>query len=157
MDKFYVTRSPRRARGRMSTKEDFMQRVDIVHGLWDTPCWCWQMSRRNGYGQSVLNGVIGYAHRVSYELFNGPIPDGVEVDHLCKITICCNPDHLRLVTKEENVRGGRSFNRAKTRCDNGHLFSEHGYVRMLKNGLSRRVCRICNIAGSIKFRQKNGH
>jgi hypothetical protein len=139
----------------MSTPQEFKRRLDIVHGYWDTPCWCWQMSRRNGYGQAVFNGKIIYAHRLAYELFKGPIPDGMEIDHLCKITICCNPDHLRLLTKEENIRGSRNSNRFKPSCSKGHLFSKHGYIRKLPNGLNRRVCRICNIEAGRKFRREN--
>jgi hypothetical protein len=69
-------------------------------------CWEWTGSRNpKGYG-SVTNGkgASMLAHRRSYEIFNGPIPDGFEVDHLCENTSCVNPAHLEAVTPEEHRR-----------------------------------------------------
>lgn len=72
-------------------------------------CWVWLLSiRPDGYGQYRLDGRPRLAHRIAYERANGVIPDGLELDHLCRVRACVNPDHLEPVTNRENTRrGGR--------------------------------------------------
>jgi HNH endonuclease len=73
-------------------------------------CWIWVRARYpNGYGR-VADGSGGctYAHRVYYEQANGPIPSGLQIDHLCCIPQCVNPEHLEAVTPATNVRRGRN-------------------------------------------------
>lgn len=68
-----------------------------------SPCWIWQLAKDQwGYGR--VGG--GLAHRLMYEERNGPIPDGLEIDHLCRQPSCVNPDHLEPVLHLENVRRG---------------------------------------------------
>lgn len=70
-------------------------------------CWEWTASlTTTGYGQFSVGGRAGRphgAHRVSYELTNGPIPAGLDIDHICHNTICVNPAHLRAVTHQKNM------------------------------------------------------
>lgn len=82
------------------------------------------------------------AHRAMFELVNGPVPDGLDLDHLCRNTLCVNPDHLEPVTRRENVlRGeGRSAQNARrTTCLHGHELT------FTKNR-RRRFCVICTTA-----------
>ena len=110
-------------------------------------CWLWVGTVNDrGYG-TFWNGKKTYrAHRFSYEMHIGPIKEGLEIDHLCRIKTCVNPDHLEAVTHRENVlRGnaGQEFaekQRSKTHCPQGHPYSGNNlYI----NPLGHRGCRIC--------------
>jgi len=72
-----------------------------------TSCWVWQHGKTpEGYGRKHTGGRTVYAHRYYYERVNGPIPDGLEIDHLCRVRECVNPGHLEAVTTTENIRRG---------------------------------------------------
>jgi hypothetical protein len=75
-----------------------------------TPCWIWKLAKTyNGYGiEWDHTGKKVRAHRRYYEAKNGPIPVDLQLDHLCRIRACVNPDHLEPVTAAENVRRGSS-------------------------------------------------
>lgn len=104
-------------------------------------CWEWKGSKKNGYG-SFWNGErrIG-AHRWAWENLVGPIPVGLEIDHLCRNRSCVNPDHLEPVTHKENVRrGAGGWNTAsKMSCPQGHPYA--GENLMTSQG--HRYCRTC--------------
>lgn len=101
-------------------------------------CWLWTAnSTAEGYGQYREGNRIVYAHRVAYELAVGPIPEGLHLDHLCRITSCVNPGHLEPVTPAENVRRAA---KAKTHCRNGHLYNA---TNVLVEPSGKRRCRIC--------------
>jgi len=73
--------------------------VDAVTG-----CWVWQRSTSlQGYGQVWYNGKLHRAHRLFYELHRGPIPEGLQIDHVCGNRLCVNPEHLEPVTAIENI------------------------------------------------------
>ena len=59
-----------------------------------------------GYGCVSISGVVYLAHRLAWELARGPIPAGLTVDHLCRNKVCLNPDHMEIVSREENSRRG---------------------------------------------------
>lgn len=72
-----------------------------------SPCWVWQLSASKlGYGEARDGKKIRRAHVVYYERVHGPVPDGLELDHLCSVRSCVNPAHLEPVTHTENVRRG---------------------------------------------------
>jgi hypothetical protein len=109
-------------------------------------CWLWTAAKvRNGYGiigaGGAGNGFL-YAHRVSYELSVGPIPDGLFLDHLCRVRHCVNPEHLEPVTTAENCRRAAA---AVTHCPQGHVYDEaNTYVYTHhKHGWTMRFCRAC--------------
>lgn len=117
----------------------FWEKVDKV-GL--TGCWLWTASvKPNGYGQfGVTDGDVRYAHRLAYEFLVGPVPDGLELDHLCRVRHCVNPAHLEPVTRRENLRRGVSANRRKTHCPQGHSYNSVNTYLDKRGG---RICRSC--------------
>jgi hypothetical protein len=115
----------------------------------DSGCWLWTASKSGGYGQ-FMPGPRGTrptrAYVVAYEHFVGPIPLGLELDHLCRTRACCNPAHLEPVTHRENVLRGESphaANARKTHCVNGHPFDERNTYRRKDKENGRRQCRAC--------------
>src|ERR1700761_4086461 len=77
-----------------------------------TGCWEWMRSTNpGGYGQIMLTidgkKVSRRTHKLTYELLVGPVPEGMELDHLCRNRLCRNPTHLEPVTKQENIKRGR--------------------------------------------------
>jgi hypothetical protein len=113
-------------------------------------CWLWQGATANGYGRAysrVRDGkyFVDGAHRIAYELTNGPIPDGLQIDHLCRNRLCVNPTHLEVVTQRENLLRGETIparRAAQTHCVNGHEFTPENTYRRKEDGV--RQCRACN-------------
>jgi hypothetical protein len=112
-------------------------------------CWLWR-GAPGWFGYGHITGFVDgkrvnrLAHRVSYEFFVGPIPDGLVLDHLCSTPLCVNPAHLEPVTQRENTRRtverGLHRNTRKTHCDRGHEFTPEN-TRLRAGG--QRECRTC--------------
>lgn len=126
----------------LSEEERFWPKV-VVTGF----CWLWAARKSDsGHGLFSLSnhGRTVRAHRWAYESLVGPIPEGLDLDHLCRIRACVNPDHLEPVTRKENTLRGFGVTAIFSRqdyCTNGHslLISENVYIR--KDGT--RQCRVC--------------
>lgn len=87
-----------------------LERFEVKFRIADDGSWCWiwhAASDKRGYGQFFVDGRLVKAHRWSFEYHRYPIPDGHELDHLCRRPACVNPDHLEPVTREENLRRQR--------------------------------------------------
>lgn len=91
----------------------------VLRRLWakvePAPDGCWNFigaANPDGYGRIQVGVKLDYAHRVAYEAFAGPIPDGFDIDHLCRNHRCCNPAHLEAVTRRENLLRGETLTRA---------------------------------------------
>jgi hypothetical protein len=125
---------------RPSIAERFAAKVTKTEGCW---LFTGQIDR-GGYGLFWYEDRLRGAHRVSYELYVGPIPDGLHLDHLCRNRACVNPAHLEPVTNRENTLRGILPNKLKTHCKWGHPYSEENTWTDPKTGW--RQCRTCNRA-----------
>jgi hypothetical protein len=125
-----------------------------------TGCVNWTGStQHNGYGRigAGKKGKHVPAHRVAYELAKGPVPPGLQIDHLCRNRRCCNPAHLEAVTYEENMARGNApqvLNARKTHCVHGHPFNEENTMHITVRGRPARNCRTCYEAHLERARQK---
>jgi hypothetical protein len=124
-------------------------------------CWVWQKAvSADGYGRISVGSradgtrANGYAHRVSYELTRGPIPNGLHLDHLCRNPPCVNPDHLEPVSTRENTIargvGPVAQQSRQTHCKRGHEFTDANTYR---NG-GKRFCRQCMSEMKAEYRRR---
>lgn len=124
-------------------------------------CWIWTGARLKDeygdYGNAWWNGRAQPAHRVSYQLERGPIPVGLQIDHLCRTRLCVRPDHLEPVTCRENVLRGQGAGAMAVRrdmCLQGlHELTPVAGGRTAADR-HRRRCRPCAAASSRRYRAR---
>lgn len=128
------TLGPRGERGTIiqDPEERFWSKVEKTEGCW---LWIGNKGHRGGYGQFHNPNGSTLAHRISYEKAHGPIPDGMVVDHLCREASCVRPDHLEVVTLQENSSRA-SRNRTSKLCSRGHDQTDPSVRRARKDGVT---------------------
>jgi hypothetical protein len=137
-------------RSRVDLKTRLLKRVDKSGPIPESrpelgPCWLWLGSLdEDGYGHICRGGRCGSkttAHRASFEAHVGIVPNGLQLDHLCRVRRCVNPDHLEPVTCAVNIARGKTgeSNRLKSHCRNGHPYDQKNTY--FYNG--SRYCRAC--------------
>lgn len=110
----------------------------------ETGCWEWTGCLVVGYGQTTLAGRKHYTHRAAYLVLAGEIPEGLQIDHLCRNTTCCNPAHLEPVTAKVNSNRRPGVN--KPECKHGHPLEGHNLIIRKQSGDRegvQRQCRAC--------------
>lgn len=118
-------------------------------------CWLWAGSKdAKGYGHIYMRGSKppygpAQAHRVVYEALVGPIPEDMQLDHLCRVPACVNPEHLEPVTQKKNILRGvgvTAQNARKTHCPHGHPYSETAQILTppSRKGSTWRRCGKCH-------------
>lgn len=136
---------------RRTIKERLIARRCIT----DTGCWLWTgRLTKAGYGQISVKNRQQQVHRVAYEAWVGAIPDGLTIDHLCRIRNCFNFAHLEPVSQKTNTLRGQTItarNLAKTHCPQGHEYATENTYRTTGGG---RRCRQCQREHHTKWKQR---
>ena len=137
--------------------EKFIERVPM------SGCWIWtgHVHKKHGYGRFAFMGKTRNAHRVLYEIYKGKPDESKDIDHLCRVRSCVNPNHLEAVTRSINLKRGdtgknlkpfaadnaRKYFARQTKCKNGHdRIPENIYLYR-----GQRHCRLCRANSASKF------
>ncbi len=147
-----MPKAPKRTHATLPLEIRLLMRLEMTNG-----CWLWHGSKdkKGGYGMiNVGDKKLKKVHRVAYQLIKGEIPKGLDLDHLCRVRNCANPDHLEPVTRRENIMRGINFMAGfarRTHCNRGHAFDKGNTVLRQNGG---RRCKICRNAQSAERKRK---
>ncbi|WP_394253683.1 HNH endonuclease signature motif containing protein [Arthrobacter pityocampae] len=120
----------------------------------DAGCWVFQGAKNSkGYGSVRVDGASLSTHRVMYELDKGPIPDDMDVDHLCRVRACCNPEHLEAITRQ--IHATRSLAAQKDHCKKGHPLAGDNLRVVTRGTRTSRVCIKCARAANREFMRRS--
>ena len=126
------------------TIETFWEKVDKTGN-----CWLWTAkTESNGYGRVKFGGKSYGAHRLAYEWVKGEIPQGLSIDHLCRVRNCVNPDHLEAVTHQENQRRAKYLT---IHCPSGHPYSGENLGFDIRG---HRFCKECSRLNTAKYKRR---
>lgn len=105
-------------------------------------CWLWTGGRtKDGYANFRFDSKDSYGHAFAFLLHTGhPVPEGLVIDHLCRVRHCVRPDHLRAVTQMENVNAGLTKHKY---CKRGHPLADPNYYYWKANGVTKKRCKAC--------------
>lgn len=137
---------------------DGKRRISVLIRFWNKvdkteTCWLWTAYKlKAGYGRIRIDGKNISAHRWAYESMIAPIPEGLTIDHLCRNTSCVNPEHMEVVTLQENLNRAKPWLKAikesvatrlnKSLCPKGHKYdAENTYVRPDRQSRDCKECR----------------
>lgn len=127
-----------------------------IETVTESGCWIWVgCCHKSGYGKTCINTKLMYAHRAVYSMLVAPIPEGLTLDHLCRVRCCVNPSHLEAVTIKVNVLRGESpssVNSRKAHCSKGHGL---GGANLIINSRGNRVCRICTNERTVQSQRRH--
>ncbi len=121
-----------------------INRIEWHDGPLPTACWRWT-GWRDRYAQMRIGLKAPLVHRLTWGLKYGPVPEGLQLDHLCRVRLCVNPDHLEPVTCRENILRGEGVcaaNARKTHCPSGHEYTDTNTY----NHRGKRQCWTCKRA-----------
>lgn len=122
----------------------------------DGECLVWTGAKAQGYGRLYRDNGSALVHRIAYELVHGPIPTGMDLDHLCRNRACFNPDHLEPVTRGENVRRGHPYRQRKETCKHGHpMTGENVRIVHEKGRKPFAVCVECRRKSAREWQRRN--
>jgi hypothetical protein len=121
-------------------------------------CWVWIGDLdRAGYGKFWHRGYNRRAHRFAYEWFVGPIPEGLQIDHLCRNPPCVRPSHLEPVPPVINTARGLNGAMMRTHCPHGHPYAGDNLMYVpSKNGRKQRRCRECHRVSTLRAYYRRG-
>jgi len=127
---------------------DYNQFTELPERFWlyvektDT-CWLWKGKIDDGYGRFWIIDKLYLTHRLIYAVLKNKLQNNSQIDHLCKIRNCCNPEHLEEVTGRENTRRGlaKKYNTDPSKCPYGHVYDHK--IPGKAEGSVYMVCKTC--------------
>lgn len=126
-----------------------------IEPITESGCWIWEGRTDFGYGTAWFKQKRTKAHRFVFEVLKGPIPKGLQLDHLCRVRCCVNPDHMEPVSHRTNILRGighTAVNHKKIYCKRGHRLEGYNVMHIHAGNSILRSCRICSVSRTKQYR-----